>query len=131
MIDVDHFKQLNDTYGHLAGDQALRAIAARLRDNLRENDIIGRFGGEEFVVLLPETGLEQALHVAERLRAAIGAQPVPTDEGEVSVSVSIGVASCESARQPLSVEQLLKRADDALYVAKRRGRNQIKVAPLH
>jgi diguanylate cyclase (GGDEF)-like protein len=131
MIDVDHFKQLNDTYGHLAGDQALQAIAARLRDNLRENDIIGRFGGEEFVVLLPETGLEQALHVAERLRGAIGAQPVATDEGEVGVSVSIGVASCECARQPLSVEQLLERADDALYVAKRRGRNQIQVAPLH
>lgn len=129
MIDVDHFKQFNDTYGHVAGDQALRAIAARLRDNLRENDSIGRFGGEEFLVLLPETGSEQALQVAERLRGAIGARPITTDEGEVGVTVSIGVASCAGARQPLSVEQLLKRADDALYVAKRRGRNQIQVAP--
>ncbi|MGQ9927242.1 MAG: diguanylate cyclase [Chloroflexaceae bacterium] len=130
MIDVDHFKQFNDTYGHLVGDQALRAVSARLRDNLRENDVIGRFGGEEFIVLLPETGNEQALQVAERLRGAINAQPIATDEGEVGVSVSIGVASCTFTRQPLSVEQLLKRADDALYVAKRRGRNQIQVAPL-
>ncbi|MGB9632223.1 MAG: diguanylate cyclase [Chloroflexaceae bacterium] len=130
MIDVDHFKQFNDTYGHVAGDQALRAIAARLRDNLRENDSIGRFGGEEFLVLLPETGSEQALQVAERLRGAIGARPITTDQGEVGLSVSVGVASCGGAGQPLSVEQLLKLADDALYVAKHRGRNQIQVAPL-
>lgn len=131
MIDVDYFKQFNDTYGHIAGDQALRAIAARLRDNLRENDVSGRFGGEEFLVLLPETESEQALQVAERLRGAIGARPITTDEGEVGVTVSIGVASCGGAGQRLSVEQLLKLADDALYVAKRRGRNQIQVAPLH
>jgi diguanylate cyclase (GGDEF)-like protein len=130
MIDIDHFKQFNDTYGHVAGDQALQAIATRLRDNLRENDSIGRFGGEEFLVLLPETGIEQALQVAERLRGAIGARPITTDQGEVGLSVSVGVASCEGAGQPLSVEQLLKLADDALYVAKHRGRNQVQVAPL-
>lgn len=131
MIDIDHFKQFNDTYGHVAGDQALRAIAAHLRDNLRENDIIGRFGGEEFLVLLPETGGKQAFRVAERLRAAIGVRPVTTDAGEVSLSVSIGVVSCRSAGQALSLEQLLKRADEALYLAKRQGRNQIQVASLY
>lgn len=131
MIDVDYFKQFNDTYGHIAGDRVLRTIAARLRDNLRQNDIIGRFGGEEFIVLLPETGNDQALQVAERLRGAIGGRPVATDAGEASISVSIGIASCGCDGQPLSLEQLLKCADDALYVAKRRGRNQIQVAPLH
>ncbi|MCX7791774.1 MAG: diguanylate cyclase [Chloroflexaceae bacterium] len=131
VVDVDHFKHINDTYGHLTGDQVLRSIAARLRDNLRENDLIGRFGGEEFLVLLPETEEEQALQAAERLRGAIGAWPVITDEGEVGVSVSIGVASHGCTGQPLSVQQLLKFADDALYVAKRRGRNQIQVAPSH
>jgi len=130
MIDVDHFKQLNDTYGHLVGDQVLRAIAARLRNSLRENDVVGRFGGEEFMVLLPETGREQALQVAERLREAIGGQAVVTDERAVCVSVSIGVVSCGCSALPLTIEQLLKDADDALYVAKRRGRNQIQAAPL-
>ncbi|MCS6880382.1 MAG: diguanylate cyclase [Oscillochloridaceae bacterium] len=131
MIDVDYFKQFNDTYGHVAGDQALQIIAARMRDNLRQNDIIGRFGGEEFIVLLPETGNDSALQVAERLRGAIDARPIATDVAEVSMSVSIGVASCGCGVPPMSLEQLLKCADDALYVAKHRGRNQIQVAPLH
>ncbi|MFQ3664217.1 MAG: diguanylate cyclase [Chloroflexaceae bacterium] len=130
MIDVDHFKQLNDTYGHITGDQVLRAIAARLRESLRQNDVVGRFGGEEFMVLLPETGREQALQVAERLREAIGGRPVAADERAICVSVSIGVVSCGCGTSPLTIEQLLKDADEALYVAKRRGRNQIQAAPL-
>lgn len=125
MLDADHFKQINDRYGHMAGDQVLRAIAMRCSADLREIDVIGRYGGEEFLVLLPETPIPQALAVAERLRDVIGSEPVSTDIGPVAVSVSIGVASFPAGATG-TFEQLLDQVDKALYKAKAAGRNQAR-----
>ena len=125
MLDADYFKRINDTYGHLAGDQVLQAITARCRETLREIDVVARYGGEEFLVLLPETGAAAALLVAERLRERIGREPVPTDVGPVEVRVTLGVASYEQG-QPGTVDELLDRVDKALYAAKGAGRNQTR-----
>jgi diguanylate cyclase (GGDEF)-like protein len=127
MLDADHFKQINDRYGHLAGDEVLRMIARRCQENLREVDIIGRYGGEEFLVLLPETAAPQALQVAERLRATICAEPVVTEAGAVAARVSIGVASI-AAGATGSVYQLLDEVDRALYRAKAAGRNTARAS---
>lgn len=124
MLDADHFKAINDTYGHIAGDQVLQTIAARCRDNLREVDLLSRFGGEEFAVLLPETGHERAMQVARRLAARIADDPVVTDAGPLAVTISLGVASAAPG-QPTTLEALLDAADQALYRAKRAGRNQV------
>ncbi|WP_407279787.1 sensor domain-containing diguanylate cyclase [Aromatoleum evansii] len=122
MIDIDHFKEINDTYGHLAGDDAIRRISQLLRDEVRGSDIVGRYGGEEFLVLMPDTGTEGATHVAEKLRAAVAAQvTTPT-----MVTISVGVAT--SARGERSLEPTLARADAALYAAKQAGRNCVRVA---
>jgi diguanylate cyclase (GGDEF)-like protein len=126
MLDADYFKQINDTYGHVAGDQVLHAIAARCREQLREADVVARYGGEEFLVLLPETGRPAALLAAERLREYIGLTPVPTEAGPVSVTVSIGVSSLEPGEAG-SIGRLLDQVDRALYEAKRAGRNQIRL----
>lgn len=127
MLDADHFKQVNDRYGHVAGDEVLRTIAARCRASLREADLIGRYGGEEFLILLPETAAPQALQVADRLRDAVGAEPVPTLAGPVTVQISIGVASLGPGEQG-AVETLLDQADRALYGAKAAGRNQSRAS---
>lgn len=124
MIDADHFKSVNDQYGHMAGDQVLSAIAARCQDNLREVDMVARYGGEEFVVLLPETSHPQALQVAERLRERIVSTPIPTDAGPVSVTISLGVASSAGPPTP-PIDDLLELADRALYSAKAAGRDQV------
>ncbi|NUN48226.1 MAG: GGDEF domain-containing protein [Candidatus Brocadiae bacterium] len=121
MLDVDHFKAVNDTRGHGAGDDALVEIAARLRALLRDVDVLGRYGGEEFVVLLPESGGEAALEVAERLREAISARPIQTRAGAVPVTISAGVATLGARTS--TPEALLAEADRALYSAKERGRN--------
>ncbi|NTU81181.1 MAG: diguanylate cyclase [Chloroflexales bacterium] len=125
MLDADHFKQINDHYGHVAGDQVLQAIAARCRADLREVDVIGRYGGEEFLVLLPETAGLQAMAVADRLRDAVGRTPVATDAGPVAVSISIGVAGF-AAGSTGTIEELLDQVDKALYRAKAAGRNQAR-----
>ncbi len=127
MIDVDHFKQINDTHGHGAGDQVLQVLAQRFKHGLRENDLVGRYGGEEFLVLLPETAGDRALQVAERLCELARSEPVATDEGPVAVSISIGIVSCACGRAS-TIEPLIDHADRALYVAKRSGRNQIRIA---
>jgi diguanylate cyclase (GGDEF)-like protein len=124
MIDADHFKRVNDTLGHMIGDEVLRAIALRCGDTIRAIDVMGRYGGEEFAVLLPETSLEQAQQVAERLRLYIAATPIITNAGPLTMTVSIGVASC-GGQAHLSLDQLLDRADQALYMAKRQGRNMV------
>ncbi|MFH1115349.1 MAG: diguanylate cyclase [Pseudomonadota bacterium] len=124
MIDLDHFKSVNDTYGHEVGDTTLKLTAQAARENLREIDIIGRIGGEEFAVLLPETGLSEALAVAERLREAVARAQVPTAKGPVSITISIGAAEDNGELRDLGT--LLKRADDALYDAKRKGRNRVE-----
>ncbi len=125
MLDLDFFKRVNDTYGHAIGDHVLCMVAERCVGNLREVDILGRYGGEEFVVLLPETNLASASIVAERLCRLIGDEPVETEKGPVSVSVSIGVAPLDDDCP--SFDALLERADQALYDAKERGRNQVAV----
>ncbi|MCJ2084095.1 GGDEF domain-containing protein [Methylobacterium sp. J-090] len=126
MLDLDRFKLVNDSFGHAVGDAALVASVAACRANLRPRDIIGRTGGEEFAVLLPETGLGHALEVAERLRDAVASAPVEAQGGTVTMSVSIGVSQ---ARQGESLESAMQRADAALYTAKDDGRDRVRSAP--
>ncbi len=122
-IDADHFKRINDTLGHQAGDQVLKAMAATLAGNIRKADVLGRVGGEEFAVLAPDLGLEGALQLAERLRGDIARLRTPTDAGPVSFTVSIGVTQVRDDETDLT--QPLNRADKALYAAKASGRNQV------
>jgi diguanylate cyclase (GGDEF)-like protein len=127
MLDIDHFKTVNDTYGHLAGDRALHAIAAVLTGALRRYDRAGRFGGEEFAVLLPGTGADEARQIAERLRENIAATAITVDGGPaLHVTVSIGVAVPRSPGCGLT--ELIATADAAMYEAKRAGRNRVHVA---
>jgi diguanylate cyclase (GGDEF)-like protein len=128
MLDIDHFKQVNDTYGHLTGDAVLAALSAALRGLLREYDISGRFGGEEFAILLPHTDAASAGQIAERLRARLAQISVPisgpgNDPSPLQVTVSIGVATLAHSRRDL--EELLAAADAALYRAKGAGRNRV------
>jgi diguanylate cyclase (GGDEF)-like protein len=124
MMDVDHFKKINDTYGHKVGDLVLQKLAAVCRDTLRMVDIIGRVGGEEFAILLPETAEQEAIRVAERLRQAIANAKVPLGHGlPLSITVSIGITSLMSKDDNIDV--LLNFADKALYEAKNAGRNRI------
>lgn len=127
MLDADHFKQVNDRYGHLAGDRALRFIADVIRRGLRESDIAGRYGGEEFAIALPHTDREGALRVAERIRGLCSASPVLIGNHKVRLTVSIGVSSMDRSTEGL--EGLIAAADEALYAAKRAGRNRVVVAP--
>lgn len=123
MFDADKFKQLNDGYGHNAGDQVLVTIAETIRPLVRNADIAARIGGEEFAILLLGTLRQQASHLAERLRQAISAQRILVDKGELQCTASFGIASTEDASY--SLEKLLSRADGAMYLAKSRGRNQV------
>lgn len=125
MVDIDHFKRINDEHGHHVGDIVLRAVADTLRKTLRETDLAARFGGEEFTVVLPQTRLDAAERMAERLRAAIAAEPVPLDDGRhVALTVSIGVAA--SPEHGDKVDDLMKAADRALYAAKEAGRDCVR-----
>ncbi len=129
MLDLDHFKRINDQWGHPAGDQVLKQLAHRLEQLLREVDIIGRYGGEEFTVLLPNTALLQAEQLAQRLCQAAAESRIRLPGGElIQVTLSIGVASSDG--DPLSAEALLARADEALYAAKQAGRNRVSVQSL-
>lgn len=127
LIDIDHFKRCNDSHGHAVGDAVLREVAARCNQQLREVDVIGRYGGEEFVILLPETGLTGAVITAERLRQHVAARPIPTECGPFHVTISLGVAELNGAMSDL--EALLGPADQALYEAKAAGRNRVACAP--
>jgi diguanylate cyclase (GGDEF)-like protein len=121
MLDIDFFKNINDEFGHMVGDDALRAFAQRVREYLRPGDVCARFGGEEFVVVLPGTTLEAALGVAERLRQGVAQSPL-LKTPNVQVTVSIGVATLAPGQ---TVSDLLVAADAAVYVAKNAGRNQV------
>ncbi len=125
IIDVDHFKTINDTYGHVVGDTVLRRIAEHMRRELRDADILARFGGEEFIALLPETNLTGALRVAGRLRATIEANPVLLNGRIIRVTISVGCASLHPATRDEHLDTLIQRADRALYTAKSGGRNQV------
>jgi diguanylate cyclase (GGDEF)-like protein len=124
LVDLDHFKQVNDQFGHQAGDQALQAVAAVLHNELRAVDLPARIGGEEFAVLLPHTAEQGALEAAERLRAAIAAQPIPYQGATLTITASVGVAWCPAHAD--TGDGLLRVADQALYQAKRAGRNRTR-----
>ena len=123
-IDVDLFKAINDTHGHPVGDEVLRQIAARMAGRLRRHDVLGRYGGEEFCVVAPDTDIEGALLLAESLRELIASTPLVTESGEISVSISIGV-SCFPSDGGRELKAVLTEADDALYAAKQSGRNRV------
>ena len=122
MSDIDQFKSINDTYGHLTGDSVLRGLASILQKRLRPNDKLGRYGGEEFCAILPETNIESAARIAEELRALVAAHTFAADGKELRVTISIGAAELGGATH---MDALYKRADDKLYEAKRTGRNRV------
>jgi diguanylate cyclase (GGDEF)-like protein len=127
MIDVDHFKRVNDRGGHLQGDRVLVAIAQILTDQVRPYDLVGRWGGEEFLVVLPDALPQDAQLVAERVRRTIAESDIAIDGGEsIRVQVSAGVAARVPDGSP--IDRWIKEADDALYEAKRAGRNQVVMA---
>lgn len=121
LFDLDHFKKVNDTYGHLVGDEVLKSVVAMIRQNIRVNDALGRWGGEEFMLLLPEAALPQAVEVAEKIRQSMELSAL---DQVGRVTISCGVAAM---RDDDSEDSFIKRADDALYVAKRKGRNLVEV----
>lgn len=125
LIDLDHFKRVNDTWGHKSGDEALRHFVAVAVHSVRNGDIIGRIGGEEFAILLPNTGLTEAGAVAERLRGDVAAKPLDNEQGDIPLTVSIGVTHHYNIEAP---EVTLHRADNAMYLAKKNGRNRVEVA---
>lgn len=127
IIDVDNFKQVNDTYGHSAGDEVLMEISKRMQQGLRETDLLARLGGEEFGLIMPNTSVDHALHLAERLRKAIVQTAAQTQEHQISVSVSIGVSQGVLDEKD-SFQQLFNRADNALYHTKRNGRNKVRAS---
>mgnify|MGYP003576835982 CR=1 FL=1 len=129
MLDVDHFKNVNDTFGHAAGDLVLQAIGKLLRDSCRVYDIPGRYGGEEFCILLPETRLGNTNVVAERIRSRLATTELATGGTSIHVTVSIGIAGLDSPEDvdEVTPSALIDRADRALYTAKNRGRNRIEL----
>ncbi len=124
MMDIDHFKRINDTYGHHAGDQVLKNVASICTDNLRVHDLFGRIGGEEFSAMLPETNLNDAMVVAERIRKSIEEAEWAIDGKKVSCTISIGMSQLNDDSETL--DNLMKKADEALYLAKSSGRNCIR-----
>lgn len=126
MLDLDHFKQVNDNYGHQAGDMVLKEFANLCQRSVREVDLIGRYGGEEIVIFLPETDMKIALMVAERLRQSVAGATLKAGSQEVPLTVSIGVAQKDD--HTLELETLLARADQAMYIAKHKGRNRVAIS---
>ncbi len=125
LADIDHFKRINDTHGHEAGDQVLAQVASALRQGLREGDVLARWGGEEFLILLPSTALERAAALAERLRLAVAALPLAVGGQPLSVTVSLGVAPVDAEGE---LQAATASADLALYASKRDGRNRVTTA---
>ena len=126
MLDIDHFKKVNDTYGHAVGDRVLQTLATTIRDNLREVDYVARYGGEEFVIVLPDTNLDDAYDFADRLRNIVANRQLhPETNKKFTISISIGIASfhnhCDTA------DKLLNEADEKMYLAKESGRNCVKI----
>jgi diguanylate cyclase (GGDEF)-like protein len=126
MLDLDHFKSINDNYGHQVGDQVLQDFAARCQRSVRDIDLVGRYGGEELIILLPETNRELAVQVAERLRASVAKNPVHAAGVDIDLTVSIGVATKDE--NTMDLHALIARADQAMYIAKHKGRNQVAIS---
>ena len=120
LADIDHFKSVNDTHGHLAGDEVLKEISHRIRNTIRAYDILGRYGGEEFLILLPDTGLEDAKNLADRIRVHVKDNPIISSK----ISISLGVTSMQAQDQ--TVDDIIKRADERLYRAKKSGRDRVE-----
>ena len=123
IVDVDHFKRINDEFGHQGGDAALIETVKRIRDSLRSEDLVGRLGGEEFVAVMPNTDAQSALAAAERMRSAFAELPMRIGEGDITITVSVGVAVLDANDQQYT--HLLRRADRAMYAAKAAGRNKV------
>lgn len=129
MVDIDYFKKVNDTFGHQAGDDVLRHVAACMQGILRPYDALARLGGEEFLLFLPTCSLPDAAHVADRLRMAVAATAVPvTEDKTLNVTCSLGVAAWHGGPAPLRIEGLIEASDKALYRAKHNGRNRVETA---
>jgi diguanylate cyclase (GGDEF)-like protein len=126
MLDLDHFKEINDSYGHQAGDDVLQEFAKRCKSSIREMDLIGRYGGEELIIILPETNLITALQIAERMCESIAELPITILNGEINATVSVGVAAKDENTAQL--ETLIARADQAMYIAKHKGRNRVALS---
>ncbi len=122
MLDIDHFKNVNDQYGHQIGDEVLAAVATGIKESLRQGDIAGRYGGEEFIVLVLDATPEQCFKISERIRQSVARQSVQTDQATIKVTISLGLASVISD-QAITLEELINRADQAMYKAKEQGRN--------
>lgn len=132
MCDVDHFKHINDSHGHAVGDEVLRVVAQRLRGVVRPHDLVGRYGGEEFVILVPGCSVEMSFDIAERARRAVCATPVSTCSGSLVVTVSVGIANLTDlgrAHAQPAPQDLMVAADQAMYRAKGAGRNRVVAWP--
>jgi two-component system cell cycle response regulator len=129
MVDIDYFKKINDTHGHLIGDAVLQEVTRRLAVDVRPYDVVGRYGGEEFLIVFPGCNMTDLVVGAERLRHCIADQPIETGVGQIPVTLSLGLASVEQGENEiLGCESFLQRADAALYAAKARGRNRVETA---
>jgi diguanylate cyclase (GGDEF)-like protein len=126
MVDIDNFKNINDTYGHVAGDEVLRKLAGELRNHIRHPDVIGRYGGEEFLVVLPYSTVKAAAEQAERLRKYVQSLVIQSGENEITLTISMGLAQYKIHNEDW--QSLLSRADAALYQAKNSGRNRWVIA---
>ncbi len=127
MFDIDRFKKVNDTFGHMVGDQILELITQVARAELRSADMIGRYGGEEFIILLPMTTAQRAYSLAERIRVNVAALRIPTPKGDASITISVGIVEMRHASPAESVEDVFRRADEAMYAAKQAGRNRTEI----
>jgi two-component system cell cycle response regulator len=125
LVDIDHFKKINDNYGHDVGDEVLREFALRIASNVRAIDLPCRFGGEEFVIIMPDTGLEGAARVAERIRNNVAGSPFRVADGKDLLTVTISVGVAATLGEGDTPQALLKRADEAVYEAKAQGRNKV------
>jgi len=128
MFDIDHFKRINDSLGHIAGDRVIQHLSHILSQNLRETDCAGRYGGEEFILLLPGLTLEQAAQLAEQIRSAVWSLNIPHHTPSGRVTISLGVASAIPSRED-RMESLIRDADSALYQAKEQGRDRVSLWP--
>jgi two-component system cell cycle response regulator len=124
MVDIDHFKKVNDTFGHTEGDQVLCMISSLLKSSVRKKDTVSRYGGEEFILILPEAGLDESFVIAERIRRLVEKSPFEVGKAQVNLTLSMGISNFPSHRAK-SKEELVKMADQALYDAKRGGRNKV------